>query len=176
MRIFSFHLPQFSKQQLLLLTIAIICLIGYVFLQRKPNRIDFSKYDEKHIKYYSKETAVERISGAGLTLGENNFFLDGKPFRILSGAIHYFRVVPEYWKDRLLKLKAMGLNTVETWVKFSFTFDSIKVKYELLHLYAGCCSRKFCYNLLIVHSCLFKSLNFIVKQTFVRFCSNNVVL
>ena len=45
---------------------------------------------------------------------KRQFFLEGKPFRILSGAIHYFRVVPEYWKDRLLKLKAMGLNTVET--------------------------------------------------------------
>ena len=42
------------------------------------------------------------------------FFLEGKPFRILSGSIHYFRVVPEHWRDRLLKLKAMGLNTVET--------------------------------------------------------------
>ena len=42
------------------------------------------------------------------------FTLDGKPFTILSGAIHYFRVVPEYWEDRLLKLKALGLNTVET--------------------------------------------------------------
>ena len=42
------------------------------------------------------------------------FFLEGKPFQILSGSIHYFRVVPEYWEDRLLKLKAMGLNTVQT--------------------------------------------------------------
>ena len=45
---------------------------------------------------------------------KQQFLLEGEPFRILSGAIHYFRVVPEYWKDRLLKLKAMGLNTVET--------------------------------------------------------------
>ena len=45
---------------------------------------------------------------------KKEFLLEGEPFRILSGAIHYFRVVPEYWKDRLLKLKAMGLNTVET--------------------------------------------------------------
>ena len=44
----------------------------------------------------------------------NSYTLDGKPFRILSGAIHYFRVVPEYWEDRLKKLKACGLNTVET--------------------------------------------------------------
>lgn len=47
------------------------------------------------------------------------FFYDGKPVRILSGAIHYFRVVPEYWKDRLLKLKACGFNTVETYVPWN---------------------------------------------------------
>ncbi|WP_346347678.1 beta-galactosidase [Thermocaproicibacter melissae] len=39
------------------------------------------------------------------------FLLDGKPFRILSGAIHYFHVVPEYWEDRLRKFAACGLNT-----------------------------------------------------------------
>lgn len=39
---------------------------------------------------------------------KDNFYLDGKPFQIISGGIHYFRVVPEYWKDRLEKLKAMG--------------------------------------------------------------------
>ena len=49
-----------------------------------------------------------------LQMEKQHFILEGKPFRILSGAIHYFRVVPEYWEDRLLKLKAMGLNTVET--------------------------------------------------------------
>ncbi len=44
---------------------------------------------------------------------------DGKPFRILSGALHYFRVVPEYWEDRLRKFKACGLNTVETYVPWN---------------------------------------------------------
>ena len=34
------------------------------------------------------------------------FLLDGKPFRILSGEMHYFRIPREYWRDRLLKLKA----------------------------------------------------------------------
>ena len=48
-----------------------------------------------------------------------SFEYDGKPVRILSGAIHYFRVVPEYWRDRLLKLKACGLNTVETYVAWN---------------------------------------------------------
>ena len=40
---------------------------------------------------------------------KDNFYLDGKPFRVISGSIHYFRVVPEYWRDRLEKLKASGL-------------------------------------------------------------------
>ncbi|MDD5483917.1 MAG: beta-galactosidase [Kiritimatiellae bacterium] len=39
--------------------------------------------------------------------------------RLLSGAIHYFRVVPEYWEDRLQKLKYLGLNTVETYTAWN---------------------------------------------------------
>ena len=35
---------------------------------------------------------------------EDGFFLNGERFQIISGAIHYFRVVPAYWRDRLLKL------------------------------------------------------------------------
>lgn len=49
------------------------------------------------------------------TYDGNGFYKDGEPFQILSGTIHYFRVVPEYWRDRLLKLKECGLNTVETY-------------------------------------------------------------
>ncbi len=49
----------------------------------------------------------------------DSFYMDGKPFHIYSGAIHYFRVFPEYWKDRLLKLKAAGFNTVETYMPWN---------------------------------------------------------
>ena len=54
-----------------------------------------------------------------IAIGLSKFNLDGKPFQIISGAIHYFRVVPEYWKDRLEKLKAMGCNTVETYIPWN---------------------------------------------------------
>jgi len=50
---------------------------------------------------------------------DDQFLLDGQRMRILAGAMHYFRVVPEYWEDRLLKLKACGLNTVETYVPWN---------------------------------------------------------
>ena len=46
----------------------------------------------------------------------NEFYLNDKPFKIYSGAMHYFRTLPEYWEDRLLKLKLAGFNTVETYV------------------------------------------------------------
>ena len=47
---------------------------------------------------------------------DGKFLADGKEYRICSGAIHYFRVLPEYWEDRLKKLRACGLNTVETYM------------------------------------------------------------
>jgi beta-galactosidase len=46
----------------------------------------------------------------------DHFELDGKPFQIISGAIHSARVPRAYWRDRLRKARAMGLNTVETYV------------------------------------------------------------
>ncbi len=53
------------------------------------------------------------------TIEKDGFYLNGEPFRILAGAIHYFRVPAEYWRDRLIKLKACGFNTVETYVAWN---------------------------------------------------------
>lgn len=51
---------------------------------------------------------------------KEQFYIEGKACQIISGAIHYFRVVPEYWQDRLEKLKNMGCNTVETYIPWNF--------------------------------------------------------
>jgi beta-galactosidase len=50
-----------------------------------------------------------------LTYDKSSFLMDGKPYRIISGAMHYFRIHPDYWYDRLSKLRACGFNTVETY-------------------------------------------------------------
>lgn len=50
----------------------------------------------------------------------DQFYINGEPFQIISGALHYFRTVPEYWQDRLEKLRNMGCNTVETYVPWNF--------------------------------------------------------
>lgn len=46
----------------------------------------------------------------------DQFVLDGKPFQIISGEMHYARIPREYWRDRLKKARAMGLNTISTYV------------------------------------------------------------
>ncbi|HEY8721918.1 beta-galactosidase family protein [Pengzhenrongella sp.] len=53
-------------------------------------------------------------------IGERDFLLDGEPFQIISGALHYFRIHPDLWADRLHKARLMGLNTVETYVAWNF--------------------------------------------------------
>ncbi len=42
----------------------------------------------------------------------DHFALDGKPFVVRSGEMHYARVPREYWRDRMKKMRAMGLNTL----------------------------------------------------------------
>jgi beta-galactosidase len=49
-------------------------------------------------------------------LGDSAFLLDGKPFRMISGEMHYTRVPREAWKGRMKMAKAMGLNTIGTYV------------------------------------------------------------
>ena len=51
----------------------------------------------------------------------DTFYLNDKPFKVIAGSFHYFRTVPEYWEDRLLKLKALGCNTVETYIPWNLT-------------------------------------------------------
>ncbi|KAM3299527.1 hypothetical protein ACQJBY_040828 [Aegilops geniculata] len=50
---------------------------------------------------------------------DDAFWKDGAPFQIVGGDVHYFRIVPEYWKDRLLRAKALGLNTIQTYVPWN---------------------------------------------------------
>uniref|UniRef100_A0A671VD68 Si:dkey-224e22.2 n=1 Tax=Sparus aurata TaxID=8175 RepID=A0A671VD68_SPAAU len=55
----------------------------------------------------------------GLRANSSQFTLEGAPFLILGGSIHYFRVPRAYWEDRLLKMKACGLNTLTTYVPWN---------------------------------------------------------
>lgn len=49
-------------------------------------------------------------------VSNGQFTLDGKPFRVISGEMHYPRIPRAYWRDRLRMAKAMGLNTITTYI------------------------------------------------------------
>ena len=49
-----------------------------------------------------------------------NFLYDGKPIQIHSGEMHFARVPKPYWRQRLRMMKAMGLNTVATYVFWNY--------------------------------------------------------
>ncbi len=47
---------------------------------------------------------------------KDHYVLDGKPYQVVSGELHYARIPREYWRARLKMARAMGLNTVATYV------------------------------------------------------------
>ena len=51
---------------------------------------------------------------------DGNFVYDGKPIQIHSGEMHFARVPKPYWRQRLQMMKAMGLNTVATYVFWNY--------------------------------------------------------
>ena len=51
---------------------------------------------------------------------DGNFIYDGKPIQIHSGEMHFARVPKPYWRQRLQMMKAMGLNTVATYVFWNY--------------------------------------------------------
>lgn len=65
---------------------------------------------------------------------KEEFLLDGRPIKLISGAIHYFRIPQTQWKDSLYNLKALGANTVETYIPWNihepmenvYDFEGIK--------------------------------------------------
>jgi beta-galactosidase len=81
---------------------------------------------ETKVANASSKSAKRSFSWKGET-----FLLDGKPFIVRSGEMHYPRVPRAYWRERFKMAKAMGLNTIATYVfwnlheprpgKFDFT-------------------------------------------------------
>eukprot|EP01113_Clastostelium_recurvatum_P015704 TRINITY_DN1880_c0_g1_i3.p1 TRINITY_DN1880_c0_g1~~TRINITY_DN1880_c0_g1_i3.p1 ORF type:complete len:426 (+),score=76.44 TRINITY_DN1880_c0_g1_i3:49-1326(+) len=72
----------------------------------------------------------------------SQFLKDGQPFRIISGSVHYFRTIPEQWKDRLTMAKQLGLNAVQFYIpwnlhepeKDQYTFEGVADVVEFIQL------------------------------------------
>ncbi|MGH9534975.1 MAG: glycoside hydrolase family 35 protein [Terriglobales bacterium] len=66
--------------------------------------------------------AAGAVAASGCTAGRHEFrsgdavfLLDGQPFQIRSGSIHYPRIPRAYWRDRMRQARAMGLNAISTY-------------------------------------------------------------
>lgn len=59
-------------------------------------------------------------AAAALSYADRKLYKNGQEYRIIAGAIHYFRVHPEQWQDRIDRLVAMGVNTLDTYVAWNF--------------------------------------------------------
>lgn len=61
-------------------------------------------------------TAFAQKATHTFAFSDTDFLLDGKPFQMISGEMHYPRVPREAWRARMKMAKAMGLNTIGTYV------------------------------------------------------------
>ena len=57
-------------------------------------------------------TAAHAAEPRRFEIGPDAFLLDGKPIQLISGELHYARIPPEYWRQRIKMARAMGLNTI----------------------------------------------------------------
>lgn len=53
-------------------------------------------------------------------IADGNFLYDEKPIQIRSGEMHYPRIPEEYWDNRIITAKAMGLNTIAVYCFWNF--------------------------------------------------------
>lgn len=49
----------------------------------------------------------------------DRFLKDGKPFQIIAGSFHYFRALPQTWRQKLRLMRAFGLNAVTFYIDWS---------------------------------------------------------
>ena len=84
--------------------------------------------------------AAAALSSPSFSVANDRFVINGTmPISLRAGSIHYSRVHPELWEDRLMRLSALGLNAITTYVPWNFhesrpgTFDFTSASHDLVH-------------------------------------------
>jgi beta-galactosidase GanA len=68
------------------------------------------------------------LSDRSFGIKGNDFYMDGSPFRYVSGSFHYFRQDPSLWEDTVKKMANGGLNCIQTYVAWNL-HEPTKGKY-----------------------------------------------
>lgn len=53
-------------------------------------------------------------------LKDNSLLINGKPSILLSSSLFYFRIKPEFWKERMQQLKDCGYNAIDVYIPWNF--------------------------------------------------------
>ena len=104
-----YQLPR-SSRLLLYVTLFTIGILIYYHLQSIPKNI---------APRYDVPGPIEPRFMSSISMENGKFHLNNEELTIYSGAMHYFRVLPAMWRDRMQKMKAAGLNTIETLVSLA---------------------------------------------------------
>ncbi|KAF9685142.1 hypothetical protein SADUNF_Sadunf03G0023700 [Salix dunnii] len=74
------------------------------------------RHRHQHRKVVTSTVAVKPRS---FEIDDDKFWKDGEPFRIIGGDLHYFRVLPQAFFYLFIFSKALGLNTIQTYVPWN---------------------------------------------------------
>ncbi|OQV13473.1 Beta-galactosidase [Hypsibius exemplaris] len=66
-----------------------------------------------------KQAETASSNRRSFTVKDGDFLKDGEPFSFHAGMAHYWRRPPQYWEDTMIKLKALGLNTLQTYISWN---------------------------------------------------------
>ena len=72
------------------------------------------------LNLYFVSAQSQTIRDHKFELSKTEFLLDGKPFQIISGEMHFARIPKEYWRQRIQMAKAMGCNTIASYVFWNY--------------------------------------------------------
>lgn len=100
----------------------------------KINSITEKRNKRPKLPLHKRIGSDVNITRIGLNAVHDNFYLNNEEFKILSGEIHYFRIPKSHWRHRLKALKAVGLNTVSTYIAWN-VHEPIKNTYNFIDNY-----------------------------------------
>lgn len=97
----------------------------FQFFEPSDSAADMMSYEKQLLTVYEYFSDNGNIQ-SGLVADDRDWFkLNGKKFRIFSGSLHYFRIHPDHWRDRMRKYRAAGLNAIDVWVNVYLSCEII---------------------------------------------------
>ena len=70
--------------------------------------------------YGGRSSAEPAPTAPSFIVANDAFVLDGAPIVLRSGSLHFHRLHPSQWADRVARMKAMGLNAIQMYVTWNW--------------------------------------------------------